>query len=149
METRFTSLDLQTSAVGDYQEPVALDSVSALANNGPLIARGAGVSYVAASFGAHTRSIGMRRLNRIVSFEPDRKRITVEAGMSLGALYDFLSPHRLYVPVQPGHPQISVGGCVASNVHGKNPQRDGVFADVVESLQLFHPAHGVMTLSRR
>lgn len=145
---RFGSLDLQTIASGDYREPACGDRVDEITGNGPLIARGAGVSYVAASFGERTRSIGMRRLNRVLRFEPDAKRITVEAGTSLGALYDFLLPHRLYLPIQPGHPQISVGGCVACNVHGKNPSRDGVFADLVESLQLFHPAYGVMTLSR-
>jgi decaprenylphospho-beta-D-ribofuranose 2-oxidase len=149
METRFGSLDLQTFASGDYEEPTSGDRIAELTGNGPVIARGAGVSYVAASFGERTRSIGMRHLNRILCFEPEEKRITVEAGTSLGALYDFLLPHRLYVAVQPGHPQISVGGCVACNIHGKNPQRDGVFADLVDSLQLFHPAQGVMTLSRK
>ena len=145
---RFGSLDLQTIASGDYREPAGGERIDELTGNGPMIARGAGVSYVAASFGERTRSIGMRRLNRVVHFEPNAKRVTVEAGMSLGALYDHLLPHRLYLPIQPGHPQISVGGCVACNVHGKNPYRNGVFADVVERLELFHPDHGVMTLSR-
>ena len=148
METRFGSLDLQTFASGDYQEPACGERIGELTGDGPVIARGAGVSYVGASFGERTRSISMRRLNRILSFAPETKRITVEAGTSLGALYNFLVPYRLYLPVQPGHPQISVGGCVACNVHGKNPQRDGMFADLVEGLQLFHPAHGVLTLSR-
>jgi decaprenylphospho-beta-D-ribofuranose 2-oxidase len=148
MHTRFASLDQQTIALGDYQEPARSERIGELSGNGPLIARGAGISFVAASFGESSRSVGMCRLNRVVNFEPDSKRITVEAGMSLGALYNFLRPHRLYLAVQPGHPQISVGGCVASNVHGKNPQRDGVFADQVESLQLLHPAHGVLNASR-
>jgi decaprenylphospho-beta-D-ribofuranose 2-oxidase len=91
----------------------------------------------------------MRRMNRVLSFDADKQRVTVEAGLSLGALYDFLLPHHLYLPIQPGHPQISIGACVACNVHGKNPQRDGVFGDIVESLQLFHPAHGLLTLSRK
>jgi decaprenylphospho-beta-D-ribofuranose 2-oxidase len=90
----------------------------------------------------------MSRLNRVLRFAPETQHVTVEAGVSLGALYDFLLPKRLYLPIQPGHPQISVGACVACNVHGKNPQRDGTFADVVERLQLFHPAHGIMNLSR-
>jgi decaprenylphospho-beta-D-ribofuranose 2-oxidase len=148
MKRRFGSLDLQTTCVGEYQEPAASTRIAELTSNGPTIARGAGGSYVAASFGECVRTIGMRRLNRILSFDEEKKCITVEAGTTLGALYDFLVPQRLYLPIQPGHPQISVGGCVACNVHGKNPQRDGVFGDLVESLELFHPHHGVMTLSR-
>ena len=148
MQRSFGSLDLQTTCSGDYQEPLSADRMDELTGNGPVIARGAGVSYVAASFGADTRSIGMRGLCRVTKFEPETKRITVEAGISLGALYDFLLPHHLFLAIQPGHPQITVGGCVACNVHGKNPQRDGVFADVVEALELFHPDYGVMRLSR-
>ncbi len=148
MRARFSSLDRQTVWAGEYEEPDSVERIGQLFNGNPVIARGGGVSYVAASFGAQSRSIGMGRLNRVLSFDPGQKRVTVEAGISLGALYDYLLPHRLYLAVQPGHPQISVGGCVASNVHGKNPQKDGVFADVVDRLQLFHPAHGVLTLSR-
>ncbi|HYD48162.1 MAG TPA: FAD-binding oxidoreductase [Terriglobales bacterium] len=147
-DTVFGSLDQQTSCVGRYQDvrsPAELERLG----DGPLIARGAGVSFVAASFADGAQSIGMQRLNRVVAFAPDKKQVTVEAGMTLGALYDFLLPHRFYLPIQPGHPQISIGGCVACNVHGKNPQRDGLFSEQVESLQLFHPDYGVIELSRQ
>lgn len=148
MQRYFGSLDLQTSCSAEYEEPASEGRIAELFGNGPVIARGAGVSYVGASFGANTRTIGMSGLNRVTSFDAENRRVTVEAGISLGALYEFLVPHQLYLPVQPGHPQITVGGCVACNVHGKNPQRDGVFADMVEGLELFHPDHGLMALSR-
>src|SRR5262245_10379604 len=126
METRFASMDQQTIVVGEYAEPSSYEQLGAIIANGPVIARGAGVSYVGASFGEGTRSIGTRQLNRVLDFDAHNRRITVEAGLSLGSLYDFLLPHHLYLAIQPGHPQITVGACVACNVHGKNPQRDGV-----------------------
>jgi len=53
----------------------------------------------------------------------------------------------LFVPIQPGHPKITVGGCIGADVHGKNQFRDGTFKAIVEGLRLFHPLHGIMELS--
>lgn len=148
MERYFGSLDLQTNCTGEYEEPVSVADVRSAIGAGPAIARGAGVSFVGASFGDACRTVATHHLDRVLSFDPEQLRVTVEPGISLGELYNFLVPRGLYLTVQPGHPQISVGGCVGSNVHGKNPFRDGVFADVVAELELFHPDHGVLRLSR-
>ncbi|MBR1270654.1 FAD-binding oxidoreductase [Bradyrhizobium sp. AUGA SZCCT0222] len=113
------------------------------------IARGAGLSYVAASFGDGATSIDMRRFNRFVGFDQSERWVEVEAGISLGKLYSFLAPRGLYLAVQPGHPQITVGGCIAGNVHGKNQFREGIFQNCVLSLKLFHPSLGYLDLSRK
>lgn len=42
-----------------------------------------------------------------------------------------------------------MGGCVATDVHGKNRARDGTFRSQVSGLRLFHPDHGVVELSAR
>jgi FAD/FMN-containing dehydrogenase len=47
----------------------------------------------------------------------------------------------------PGYPAITVGGCIAANVHGKDPVRDGTLVDSVQGVTLFHPAHGVLRSS--
>ena len=113
---------------------------------GTLAVRGAGLSYVAASFDTHSTSIGMESFNRILSFNAADKTITVEAGLTLGKLHDFLAAHRLCLPVQPGYPALTIGGCVAADVHGKNHGRDGTFGRHVLDLKLIHPDHGTMTV---
>lgn len=115
---------------------------------GPRIARGAGLSYCAASFGAGAVSVCHRRFNRVLEFDPGQRLVQVEAGISLGELFDFLAPRGFFLATQPGHPSITVGGCIAADVHGKNQFRDGNFFGQVEALALFHPAHGVVALSR-
>jgi decaprenylphospho-beta-D-ribofuranose 2-oxidase len=112
-----------------------------------VIARGAGLSYVAASFGAGTTAIDLTAFDRILGFDAGSLLVEVEAGATLGALYDFLLPRGFYLPVQPGYRAITVGGCIGADVHGKNPARDGTFLSQVESLRLFHPDHGTIDLS--
>jgi decaprenylphospho-beta-D-ribofuranose 2-oxidase len=50
------------------------------------------------------------------------------------------------MPVLPGYPTITVGGCIAADVHGKNPLRDGTFRDWVTAMTLYHPRHGLRSL---
>jgi decaprenylphospho-beta-D-ribofuranose 2-oxidase len=115
----------------------------------PLIPRGAGLSYAAASFCDGGTSIDMTRFDRILSFDRDLGIVEVEAGLTLSALHHFLSPRGWYLPVQPGYGSICIGGCIAADVHGKNPSKDGNFSKQVLSLQLFHPGHGIVELSKQ
>ncbi len=112
----------------------------------PRIARGAGLSYAAASFAPGTTTIDHRSFDRVLAI--DDHLITVEPGITLGKLFRVLERRGLYLPTQPGSPAITVGGCVATDVHGKNQARDGTFVEQVESLRLFHPRHGEQRLSR-
>ena len=111
------------------------------------IARGGGYSYAAASFGGGSVTVEMQRFNRILAFDPARRTIEVEAGMTLGELLPVTARAGLWLAVQPGYPAITVGGCIAANVHGKNPFRDGTFRSCVADLTLFHPDHGFRRLS--
>ncbi len=114
----------------------------------PAIPRGAGLSYAAASFLPAGRSIEHTRFDRILDFDAHRGMVDLEAGTSLAKVFDFLGPRGWYLPIQPGHGRITVGGCIASDVHGKNQARDGTFVNQVESLTLYHPDQGRIELSR-
>jgi decaprenylphospho-beta-D-ribofuranose 2-oxidase len=111
------------------------------------IARGGGYSYAAASFGGGSVTVEMQRFNRILAFDPARRTIEVEAGVTLGELLPVTARAGLWLAVQPGYPAITVGGCIAASVHGKNPLRDGTFHSCVADLTLFHPDHGFRRLS--
>jgi decaprenylphospho-beta-D-ribofuranose 2-oxidase len=112
------------------------------------ISRGAGLSYSPASFSKSVPSVEHSRFNRLLDFDSDGKILEVESGVTLGQIYQFAERRGLFLSVQPGHPKITVGGCVGADVHGKNQFRDGTFLAVVESLCLFHPNHGLLELSR-
>jgi decaprenylphospho-beta-D-ribofuranose 2-oxidase len=112
------------------------------------ISRGAGLSLSAASFETESLSVSHDRFNRILDFDLMTGEVEVEAGIRLFSLHNFLVANGYFLPIQPGHGQISVGGCVAADIHGKNQVKDGNFIEQVVSLKLFHPEHGVLNLSR-
>ena len=125
----------------DHESHWQVDSES------PSIARGAGLSYAAASFGANVLSTDHTARDRVVAFDKVTGVLEVEAGARLGQVYDFLTPRGFYLPVQPGHPSITIGGCIAGDVHGKNQARDGTFSQLVEGLTLLHRDHGRLELA--
>ncbi len=113
----------------------------------PRISRGAGLSYAAASFVSGGLSVSHASFDRIIGFDAATRIVEVETGITLYSLHKFLSSHGLYLPVQPGHGRITIGGCIGADVHGKNHARDGTFINQVVSLTLFHPTHGMLELS--
>jgi decaprenylphospho-beta-D-ribofuranose 2-oxidase len=147
-EATYVSFDGSTTARCRSLRPDRYRFFDRNALSGPLIPRGAGLSYVAASFGGDATVIEHQRLNRVLEFDEAAMRVRVEAGISLGELYAFLAPRRLFLPVQPGHPNITVGGCVATDAHGKGHAHHGTFSNQVLALTLFHPRHGILHVSR-
>jgi hypothetical protein len=67
------------------------------------IARGGGYSYAAASFGGESVTVEMQRFNRILGFDPARRTIEVEAGVTLGELLAVTARAGLWLAVQPGY----------------------------------------------
>src|SRR6202165_2505274 len=112
----------------------------------PRIARGAGLSYAAASFREGGLSIEHTSFNRVLDFDSKEHMVEVESGLSLDALHKFLISRALFLKIQPGYGRITIGGCIATDAHGKNQARDGTFINQVAGLTLFHPAHGFIEL---
>ena len=111
------------------------------------IALGAGLSYAAAGFGGKTTSLDLAAFDRILDFDSQTGEVEVECGIALEKLFRFLTPRGFFLPVQPGHGRITVGGCIAADVHGKNQARDGTFISHLAALRLFHPRHGTVELA--
>ncbi|MBU6453177.1 MAG: FAD-binding protein [Cyanobacteria bacterium REEB67] len=113
------------------------------------IAIGSNLSFAAAAFGEGVVSVNMTPFSKILNYDVDRGLIEVQAGATMGDIYNHLASLGRYLVTQPGYPSITVGGCIAVDIHGKNQFRDGNFSDLVESIKLYHPAYGVIEISER
>ena len=145
--SRFVSFDGFVSLSTWHQRPDRYRQLEQGLGTAPRISRGGGYSYAAASFGEDVIVQDMAAFDRLLDFD-GKSTVRVEAGISVGRLLAWAVKSRLYLPVLPGYPAITVGGCIAADVHGKNPARDGTFADWVEGMTLYHPRRGFHSITR-
>ncbi len=147
-ELDLRSFDRSVVARCRVQRPDRYRLIESVPADAERITRGAGVSYVAAGFGTDSIVQDMCAFDRILGFDGTLGLITVEAGASIGAVVRFALSRGWLVGAVPGHPRATVGGCIAADVHGKNPAREGTFRDQVEALELFDPELGWIAASR-
>ena len=78
----------------------------------------------------------MTRLNTIHSISADTKLADLDAGVNLDQLMKAALPFGLWVPVLPGTRQVTIGGAIACDIHGKNHHSEGSFGNHVRSMDL-------------
>ncbi len=112
-----------------------------------IVARGLGRSYGDQACNGGGIIVDMTRLNRIHSLSADTAVADVDAGVSLDQLMKAALPFGLWVPVLPGTRQVTVGGAIGSDIHGKNHHSAGSFGNHVLSLDLLMADGEVHTLT--
>jgi decaprenylphospho-beta-D-ribofuranose 2-oxidase len=139
---RLTGWGRISPTVAELAEPSDARQVARLLESAAArgaIARGLGRSYNNAAQNDGGLVIGMTRLNRITAFDAGTGLVSCEAGVSLEQLMVTGLPAGWFVPVSPGTRQVTVGGAIAADVHGKNHHLAGSFARHVRWFDLLLP----------
>lgn len=108
-----------------------------------VIARGLGRSYGDNSQNAGGLVIDMPALNKIHRIDAATRLVDVDGGVDLDQLMKAALPFGLWVPVLPGTRQVTIGGAIGSDIHGKNHHSAGSFGNHVRSMDLL-TADGVV-----
>lgn len=133
--------------VATVGHPADADAVAdAFAHAGPrgAIARGLGRSYGDPALNAGGLVLETDALVGEIVVDPERQVATAPAGTSLDALIRQLVPLGFFVPITPGTRQVTVGGAIASDVHGKDHHRSGSWGSSLERITLVTPALGTV-----
>lgn len=101
--------------------------------------RGQGRSYGDASLAAEQISLDLTDLKQVVSWDPVLGILEAEAGLTIAELVAHCLPTGWWCPVVPGTAQVTLGGALAMNVHGKNQFSVGSLAEHVIGLSLMKP----------
>ena len=105
-------------------------------SNRGIVARGLGRSYGDNAQNGGGLVVDMSVVNRIHSINSDDAIADVDAGVNLDQLMRAALPLGLWVPVLPGTRQVTIGGAIACDIHGKNHHSAGSFGNHVRSLDL-------------
>jgi decaprenylphospho-beta-D-ribofuranose 2-oxidase len=102
------------------------------------LSRGLGRAYGDAALPVSGQSLVLEtsHSNRVIAFDAQTGVLRAEAGLALGELYRMMAPRGFFTPVAPGTRHVTLGGMVASDIHGKNHHVAGTFGRHVHSMKM-------------
>lgn len=111
----------------------------------PFLAQGLARSYGDAALIDGGRVVLTRRLDKMLDFDPTTGWVRVEAGVTLKSLIETFLPRGFWPPVVAGTWFVTVGGAIASDIHGKNHHADGTFGDHIRRVELLTAGGEIVT----
>ena len=130
-------------------QPDSIDEILDFISDGsvsPLISRGMGRSYGDSALSENILS--HTRIKSISDIDPNNGELLCSAGITLKEILDLYGCDGWFLPVTPGTKHVTVGGAVASDVHGKNHHVAGSFSEYVESIKVLTVKEGLVECSR-
>lgn len=112
----------------------------------PLISYGNGKSYGDSALG--DTIVHMRAQDYFIDFDAQSGLLHVQSGVLLAEILDSFVPRGWFLKVTPGTKLITVGGAIASDVHGKNHHIEGCFSECVKEFEILLADGEVLICSR-
>lgn len=110
-----------------------------------LIARGMGRSYGDSANASLV--LQTTYCDHFLEFDAKKGQLTAEAGITLREILKVIVPRGWFLPVTPGTSYVTLGGAIASDVHGKNHHIAGTFGQHVKSMNVVLGTGEVVTAS--
>lgn len=116
-------------------------------NNFKILPVGAQKSYYDTIYNNNNILINMKNFSKILFYDNKKKIIEVESGMTLIKLISFLTKKKKYFHSIPGSPEISVGGAISNDVHGKDSFKFGSFCNQILELKVLLSNNKILVCS--
>lgn len=103
----------------------------------PVTARGQGTGLVGGAVPLHGGiMLSLQKMNRILELDEQNMTLTVEPGVLLMEIAEYLAPTGLFYPPDPGEKSATIGGNISTNAGGMRAVKYGVTRDYVRSLEV-------------
>ena len=116
----------------------------------PVVVRGSGTGLVGACvplFGGII--INTCKMNNILELDESNLTLTVEPGVLLMEIYDYVEPLGYFYAPDPGEKSATIGGNIATNAGGMRAVKYGVTRDWVRALEVVLPNGDVEWFGRK
>jgi len=119
-------------------KPKNLSNLQTILNNKikskNFIVRGFGRSYGDSSIGENV--ICLSNFKKKIQLDKKKKTVRCTSNVSIEELINFLLKKKLFIKVTSGTKYVTIGGSIASDIHGKNHHLEGSFCDHVMEIEL-------------
>ena len=116
-----------------------------LLQNKKIISYGNGRSYGDSALNENI--LLTKSLNKILNFDKKKGTLHCQSGVLLKAIIEKYIPKGWFLHVSPGTKMVTIGGAIASDIHGKNHHIDGCFSNFVEEFKIILPNGNLKTCS--
>ncbi len=120
--------------------------VDLLKSNQIVLPRGMGRSY--GDSANSSTVIQTDYLDHFIEFNESTGVLTCEAGVSIREILELIVPKGWFVPVTPGSSFVTIGGAIASDVHGKNHHLSGTFSEHLLSFNLMLGSGEIVSVTK-
>lgn len=100
-----------------------------------ILARGGGTTYGDSSINNSGINIDTKRFNKMLRFDAEKDLLHCQSGVSLQDISKVFIPRGWFLNVTPGTKYATIGGCIATDAHGKN-WKAGSFGNYVKGFHL-------------
>jgi len=106
-------------------------------NHIPVVARGSGTGLVGGAVPVCGGIlISFQKMNRILEIDENNLTLTLEPGVLLSEIAEYLTPLGFFYPPDPGEKTATIGGNIATNAGGMRAVKYGVTRDYVRYLEV-------------
>lgn len=116
----------------------------------PVVVRGSGTGLVGACVPLYGGiMIDITKMNHILELDEANLTLTVEPGVLLMDIYDYVEPKGYFYAPDPGEKSATIGGNISTNAGGMRAVKYGVTRDWVRSLEVVLPNGDIEVFGRK
>lgn len=114
---------------------------------GTIIPHGNGRSYGDSAL--NERILWCKYYDNFLEFDREKGILWCQAGVLLSEILEVIVPEGWFLKITPGTKYITLGGAIASDVHGKNHHIDGCFSECVQEMRVMLPDGSIKVCKKR